>query len=286
MSRAASRIASRAAGMARFACSGSRAWSSWRAARMTAARASPIGGCSAAGAFPTALALGRLAFGAERRGQVLGELRTTRHHLGGATLGVAGVRRLALRQVFGRLVHGLRRMGAEMIGGLEGRIRAAIAQRPDAIAELAQGTAERDGLAADRLLRLDVTAEHRLQSLAKLSLAAYQLLRGRDMPRFQGQLGIRGRGGRLGPGGFRCRSWLRRPGGELIEGFGRAVAGFGHGGGGRPPGPVAIVVALGGPLGELGGALDPSRGLARVLQGNACQLGGDGLLADRGLRRV
>ena len=56
--------------------------------------------------------------------------------------------------------------------GLEGRIHAAIADRSDAVTELDQLLPHCDRLAADRLLWLDVAAEHGQESLTELPLAA------------------------------------------------------------------------------------------------------------------
>ncbi len=227
----------------------------------------------------------RLEVGAERRGEVLGELRAPLDHVGGVALGVAGVGRLALCQVSGRRVHGIRSIGAKVMGGLESGIQAAIGERSNPIAQIAQRTTEGNGLVADRLLWLDVSAEDRLHAFPNVPLAADEVLRGRDVPRVQGQLRIGGRG-RVGLGGLWARGRLGRTGGEGIEGLGGPGACVGQPGGRGPSPDGGILVDLGGAFDQLGGMLDSCQSLVLVIQRQAGQLGGDGALADRGLGRV
>ena len=135
--------------------------------------------------------------------------------------------------------------------GLEGRIHAAIADRSDAVTELDQLLPHCDRLAADRLLWLDVAAEHGQESLTELPLAAYQL-RGRGQVRgLQRQLGIgRGGSGWLHVGRFRFR--LRRPGRQCVDRKGGEGAGVGECGGRRPRRARVVLVDLVGAVRQVG----------------------------------
>ena len=203
--------------------------------------------------------VGRLKVRAERSGHILGELRAPLEHVRSAVLGVAGVGRLTFCQVFDRLVHGPRGMGTKVTGRFERGIHGTIAERSNPIAQVAQRLPQSDGLVPNRLLRLDMPAEDRLQAFPDVPFATDKVLRRREVPRVQDQLGIGGRG-RVGPGGLLTRVRAGKDGLRVPRGPRRPErAGGDQVGGCRPsPAGAVVVVDLGRALDQFGGA----RGLA------------------------
>ena len=112
-------------------------------------------------------------------------------------------------------------MNAEMIGGLLRRILGSIGEGPDPVTKLGKFAAERQGLAAQRLLRRREVTEHCLNALADPPLAEGEFSGGCGMFRLQGELGLgcaglAGRGSQL----LRLRSFVGQLTGKCLEGKG------------------------------------------------------------------